>query len=166
MSSSSSNGSHLHTMKKRKGGEGKGGRQKLIYLRPLKCCAHAKTRRLTMQDNCGCITPDGGAGEGAFAERGNKNMKCKQKFQIKRQPSRGSSNKRTRVEFSQRSSGTKDDKNDGGMPPNSEASQAQALPSFGALLSYVLYVSPLSRSACCCCSDCDYFDDDGDRFVP
>lgn len=97
---------------------------------------------------------------------GNKNMKCKQKFQIKRQPSRGSSNKRTRVEFSQRSSGTKDDKNDGGMPPKSEARQAQALPSFGALLSSALYVSSLSRSACCCCSDCDYFDDDGDRFVP
>lgn len=69
-------------------------------------------------------------------------MKCKQKFQIKRQPSRGSSNKRTRVESSQRSSGTKDDKNDGGMPPKSKARQAQALPSFGALLSYVLYVSP------------------------
>lgn len=79
---------------------------------------------------------------------GNKNMKCKQKFQIKRQPSRGSSNKRTRVESSQRSSGTKDDKNDGGMPPKSEARQAQALPSFGALLSYVLYVSPsLDRPA-------------------
>lgn len=49
----------------------------------------------------------------------------------------------SRVE-SRRSSGTKDDKNDGGMPPKSEARQAQALPSFGALLSSVLYVSPLS----------------------
>lgn len=49
---------------------------------------------------------------------------------------------------SRRSSGTKDDKNDGGMPPKSEARQAQALPSFGALLSSVLYVSPsLDRPA-------------------
>lgn len=88
-------------------------------------------------------------------------MKCKQKFQIKRQQ-----------RLRQKDSGTKDEdeERDGGMPTKSEARQAQALPSFRCTIVVCIVDLPpppsLSlRSACC--SDCDYFDDDDDdRFVP
>lgn len=85
-------------------------------------------------------------------------MKCKQKFQIKRQQ-----------RLRQKDSGTKDDvERDGGMPPKSEARQAQALPSFRCTIVVCIVdlpPPPSPRSACC--SDCDYFDDDDDdRFVP